>query len=43
MCELSVQERIERNVLQWLEHVKRMEELRLVKRVYLANVEGNRG
>ena len=41
-CELSVQERIERNVLKWLGHVERMGEERLVKRVYLVNVEGNR-
>ena len=42
-CELSVLERIERNVLKWFGHVERMREERLVKRVYQANVEGNRG
>ena len=36
-------ERIERNVLKWFGHVERMGEERLVKRVYQANVEGNRG
>ena len=42
-CELSVLERIERNVLKWFGHLERMGEERLVKRVYRANVEGNRG
>ena len=42
-CELSVLERIERNVLKWFGYVERMGEERLVKRVYRANVEGNRG
>ena len=42
-CELSVLERIERNVLKWFGHLGRMGEERLVKRVYRANVEGNRG
>ena len=41
-CELSVLERIERNVLKCFKHVGRMGEERLVKRVYQANVEGNR-
>ena len=40
-CELSVLQRIERNVLKWFGHVGRMGEERLVKRVYQANVEGN--
>ena len=31
------------NVLKWFGHVERMEEERSVKRVYRANVEGNRG
>ena len=39
---LSVLERIERNVLKWFGLVERIEEERLVKRVYRANVEGNR-
>ena len=39
---MSVRKRIERNVLKWFEHVKRMGEERLVKRVYRVNVEGNR-
>ena len=38
-CELSVQERIERNVLKWLGHVERMGEERLVKGAYRGNVE----
>ena len=42
-CELSVLEIIERNVLKWLGHAERMGEETLVKRVYQANVEGNRG
>ena len=33
-CELSVLERIERNVLKWFRHVERMGEERLVKRMY---------
>ena len=40
---MSVLERIERNVLKWFGHVENMEEERLVKKVYQANVEGNRG
>ena len=36
--ELSVLERIERKVLKWFEHAER-----LVKRMYQANVKGNRG
>ena len=36
-------ERIERNALKWFGHVERMGEESLVKRVYRANVEGNRG
>ena len=42
-CELSVLERIERNVLKWFVHVKRMGEERLLKRMHQANVESNRG
>ena len=42
-CDLSVLEKIEGNVLKWLEHVDRMGEETLVKRVNQANVEGNRG
>ena len=42
-CELSALEGIERNVLKWFGHVEKMGEERLVKRVYRANVEGNRG
>ena len=41
--ELSVLERIERNVLKWFGHVERKGEERLIKRVYRANFEGNRG
>ena len=40
---MSVLERIERDVLKWFGHVERMGEERLLKRVYRANVEGNRG
>ena len=40
--ELSLLERIERDVLKWFGHEERMGEERLVKRVYLANVGGNR-
>ena len=42
-CKLRVLERIERNVLKWFGYVERMEEKRLVKRVYRANVEVNKG
>ena len=42
-CELSVFERIERNLLKCLGHVERLGEERLDKRVYQANVEGNKG
>ena len=42
-CELNALERIERNVLKCFRHVERVGEERLVKRVYQANVEGNRG
>ena len=42
-CELNVLERIERNVLKWCGHMKRMGEERLVKKVYRAKVEGSRG
>ena len=42
-CKLNVLERIERNVLKGFGHVERMEEERLVKRVYQANVEDSRG
>ena len=42
-CELSLLERIERSVLKRFGHVERMGEERLVKRVYHANVDGNRG
>ena len=37
-----VLERIERNVSKWFGHVEKMGEERLVKRVYRANMEGNR-
>ena len=40
---MGVLERIERNVLKGFGHVERMGEDRLVKRMYQANVEGNRG
>ena len=40
---MTVQERIERNLLKWFGHVERMREERLVKRVYQAYVEGKRG
>ena len=42
-CELSVLERIERNVIKWFGHEKRMGKERLVKREYRENVESNRG
>ena len=42
-CELSVLERIERNVFKWFGNAERRGEERLVKRMYRANVEGNRG
>ena len=42
-CELSVLERIERNVLKWFRHVERKGKERLLRIVYQANVEGNRG
>ena len=42
-CELSVLERIERNVLKWLGHVERMGEENLFKRMYRANVTGGEG
>ena len=42
-CELSVLERTERNMLKWFRHVEKMGEARLVKKVYQANVKGNRG
>ena len=42
-CELSVLERIERNVSKWFGHVERMGDERLIKGVYQANVEGKRG
>ena len=38
-CELSLLERIERNVLKWFGHVERRGEERLVKRVCRGNVE----
>ena len=37
--ELSVPERIERNMSKWFGHVERQGEKRLVKRVYRGNVE----
>ena len=40
---MSILERIERKVLKLFGHGERMGEERLVKRVYLANVESNRG
>ena len=40
---MSVLKRIERYVLEWFEHVERMGNERLLKRVRRANVEGNRG
>ena len=42
-CELSVLERIERNVLKWSGSVERMGEKRLIKIMYQENMEGNRG
>ena len=41
-CELSLMERVGRNVLKWFGHVKRMEEKKKVKRAYWAVMEGNR-
>ena len=41
-CELSVMERIERNVLKWFGHVERIMEEMLVKSVS-GKCEGNRG
>ena len=40
---MSALERTERNVLKWFGHVERMGEEEMVKRVYQANVDGNRG
>ena len=40
---MSVQERIERNVLKCFGHVERMGEERLGKKVYRASLRGNRG
>ena len=40
---MIVLERIERNMLKWFRHVERMGEERLIKRMYQANVEGNKG
>jgi (2Fe-2S) ferredoxin len=40
--EVSIGERMDRNVLRWYGHVDRMEEERIVKRVYSAKVEGGR-
>ena len=42
-CELSVLERIERNMLKWIGHIERRGEERLAKRMYQANLESNRG
>ena len=42
-CELSILERMKRNMLKWLRHVERLWEERLVKKVCFATVEGNRG
>ena len=39
----SLNERGEAAVLRWFGHVKRMEEERLVKKIYRAEVEGSRG
>jgi hypothetical protein len=40
--EVSIGERMDINVLRWYGHVERMEEERIVKRVYSAKVEGSR-
>ena len=40
--ELRVLERIERNILKWIEDVEKKGKERLVERVYRANVEGDR-
>ena len=40
-CELSVQERTKKNVLKWFDVVGRIGDERLVRRVYLTNVEVN--
>ena len=42
-CELSLLERIERNLLKCFGHVERMGEERYVKRAYRAKVEGKSG
>ena len=39
----SLSERREAAVLRWFGHVERMEGERLVKKIYRAEVEGNRG
>ena len=40
--ELNVMKIVGRNLLRWFGHVKKMEEERLVKKVYRANVKNNR-
>jgi hypothetical protein len=40
--ELRIEERMDINVLRWYDHVERMEEERMVKRVYVAKVECSR-
>jgi hypothetical protein len=39
--ELSIGERIDRNVLRWYSRVERMEDI-VVKRVYRSKIEGSR-
>jgi hypothetical protein len=41
--ELSIGEGMDRNVFRWYGHLERMEEERVVKRLYMSNVEGSRG
>ena len=40
---VSLSDRADRNILKWFGHIERMEEVRLTKRIYISEVEGNRG
>jgi hypothetical protein len=42
MFEVSIEGRMDRNVLMWYGHVERMEEERMVKRVYSAKMQGSK-
>src|SRR5256885_8705101 len=41
-CSCSIQERVDEGVLKWFGHVERMGEERLVKQIYVSEVEGTR-